>query len=1112
MRIHHLTMTGIGPYAGTETIDFDAFSDSGRFLLTGPTGSGKSTVIDAIVFALYGDVADTSDSSRQRIRSTLLPPQAGSAVELVISTTAGVYRIRRTPGYERPKKRGQGTTTEHGTVRLWRLAHPQGQPVEEPVTRVGEADAEIRRVVGLSREQLTQTVVLPQGKFARFLRADSSQRQELLQDVFGTGVYDSLQSHLAEASRAGTRAVEEAATALRAQGRTLALGLEPLLSTPQAPQPTQGSADQGSAQGPAEASTAGTCPAAAPTTGEAAPEPPAAHAAWAGALAEELEAALAAAEPDPEALCHVTARLRTLSLQVVDLAASTAQTAQEELQQAQHRYEEARSLHERLERRRALLADQQALDERADQDAEAARHLEDAARADRVVAVLRSTEAARARASTAVSALEEAGAQPGTGQAPSPGKAVEAVEEIPAGAVEEAGGETLDALLEPVRREARRRLRALSTSAPASTGTGPEETALSTRAVDRRAHRLRQEHGHLEALAAQEADLTARELDLQERCHDLARQERELTDQAKALAGHPEQRSALVEDLEATRDARSRLTELEHRYSLCQEQYQAVSDLPRLEARLDHHNQALATASQAALQAAARVQDTRVRWIASAAGALAAELRQDTPCPVCGSLDHPDPAPGADQGTTREQVEEAEAYQDQADSNLVEARQLVRTCQDRLEETRQATAGLSLQEAQTRLEEARQALEEARVLAGQAQVAASRLADFDAASQRLRSEHDRARTALTASRSRLEADRSQLEQDRSSYEQARGSWPSVAARAAAVLAQAEAAETASLTVRQAQAALETAAQAGEELVEALEEEGFTTTQEVRLALLDPGARQALATRVRDAHAQRERVRAGLADPQVATLTGAEEADPQEAGRLLRLAQARHQEAADHHARRQEARAHLERGCQGVESAARAYQEALRHHAPLRQVARLARGDNPQATPLATWVLQTRFEEVLVFANERLAQMSSGRYELVRVAEETGSRSRRRGLGLAVTDHLAGEHRRDPRTLSGGETFYVSLALALALADVVAAESGGTTLDTLFIDEGFGSLDPETLQAVMAQVERLRAGGRTVGIVSHVEELRHQVADQVQVRRSPSGGSTLRVVR
>ena len=170
MRIHSLTMTGIGPYAGREHIDFDAVGASGRFLLTGPTGSGKTTIIDAIVFALYGDVADSADSSKERIRSTLVGPHTESVIELVFSTGAGVYRVRRTPTYERAKRRGQGTTTQNGTVKLWHLAEVGGQPLDEPVTRVGDADAEIARAVGLSREQFTQTVVLPQGKFARCRR------------------------------------------------------------------------------------------------------------------------------------------------------------------------------------------------------------------------------------------------------------------------------------------------------------------------------------------------------------------------------------------------------------------------------------------------------------------------------------------------------------------------------------------------------------------------------------------------------------------------------------------------------------------------------------------------------------------------------------------------------------------------------------------------------------------------------------------------------------------------------------------------------------------------------------------------------------------------------
>jgi len=202
--------------------------------------------------------------------------------------------------------------------------------------------------------------------------------------------------------------------------------------------------------------------------------------------------------------------------------------------------------------------------------------------------------------------------------------------------------------------------------------------------------------------------------------------------------------------------------------------------------------------------------------------------------------------------------------------------------------------------------------------------------------------------------------------------------------------------------------------------------------------------------------------------------------------------------------------HLRRAVDGVEQAATAYEEAAGSSADLIRVANLARGENEAGTPLATWVLQARFEEVLVFANERLSQMSSGRYELIRVAEETSQRRRRKGLGLAVVDHLGDERTRDPRTLSGGETFYVSLSLALALADVVSAESGGVSLETLFIDEGFGTLDADTLQAVMAQIDHLRAGGRTVGIVSHVAELRDQIAERIAVRRVASGGSTLKV--
>uniref|UniRef100_UPI0028F103D3 AAA family ATPase n=1 Tax=Actinomyces oris TaxID=544580 RepID=UPI0028F103D3 len=412
MRIHSLTMTGIGPYAGREHIDFDAVGASGRFLLTGPTGSGKTTIIDAIVFALYGDVADSADSSKERIRSTLVGPHTESIIELVFSTGAGVYRVRRTPTYERAKRRGQGTTTQNGTVKLWHLAEVGGQPLDEPVTRVGDADAEIARAVGLSREQFTQTVVLPQGKFARFLRADSSERQHLLKDVFGTGIYDAIQDALIQASRDGARRVEQAAADLR--GQVASMGRHPLLT--EATSPTE-PADTGEKTADADQVTLpedSSQEAPSGGTQEALPLPmddagrdelAEAAAAPAPTPAQALEAAMAGAAPDLVALRRIGAEVLEVSSNRVASADARSEAAGTALTRAQSAREEAQSLHDLLERRRTLIEENERLAERAEQEADDARRLQDAERASRVRPYLVAEQAARRRAQQAVAAL-----------------------------------------------------------------------------------------------------------------------------------------------------------------------------------------------------------------------------------------------------------------------------------------------------------------------------------------------------------------------------------------------------------------------------------------------------------------------------------------------------------------------------------------------------------------------------------------------------------------------------------------------------------------------------------------------------------------------------------
>jgi exonuclease SbcC len=161
-----------------------------------------------------------------------------------------------------------------------------------------------------------------------------------------------------------------------------------------------------------------------------------------------------------------------------------------------------------------------------------------------------------------------------------------------------------------------------------------------------------------------------------------------------------------------------------------------------------------------------------------------------------------------------------------------------------------------------------------------------------------------------------------------------------------------------------------------------------------------------------------------------------------------------------------------------------------------------RGQNARKMSLRAYVLAARLEEVAIAATARLQKMSDGRFSFVHT-DVAGPRGTRGGLGLDVLDAYSG-NTRSAKTLSGGETFLASLALALGLADVVAAETGGALLDTLFVDEGFGMLDASTLDEVMDTLDELRAGGRVVGLVSHVEELRHRIPTRLRVHKSRTG--------
>ncbi|MGA8247360.1 MAG: SMC family ATPase, partial [Nocardioides sp.] len=192
MRLHRLTITAFGPFVETASVDFDALSDAGLFLLSGATGAGKSSVLDAVCFALYGAIPGDRNHAG-RLRSDQAP--AGLAPQVTLDATLGGRRFRlvRSPAWDRPKKRGSGTTREPARVSLSEWTDHGWQPLSSRLDETGDL---VSGLLGMTLDQFCQVALLPQGQFQAFLRADSAHRHQLLARLFRTGRFERVEAWL----------------------------------------------------------------------------------------------------------------------------------------------------------------------------------------------------------------------------------------------------------------------------------------------------------------------------------------------------------------------------------------------------------------------------------------------------------------------------------------------------------------------------------------------------------------------------------------------------------------------------------------------------------------------------------------------------------------------------------------------------------------------------------------------------------------------------------------------------------------------------------------------------------------------------------------------------
>lgn len=987
MRLHKLEMTAFGPFARSESVDFDALGADGLFLLHGQTGAGKTTILDAVAFALYGTVPGARKDGKRLLSDHAEP---GAIPTVTLDATLGGRRVRivRSPEFFRPKKRGAGTTKQNAKASLtWFDGASQN------LTRLDEIGDAVGAALGMSADQFFQVVLLPQGEFARFLRADSDERGNLLERLFDTSRFGDIEEWFADARRVSAAKLETSRIAtdkLLGQISTASGEEEKLDSSPVE---------------------------------------------WASDVLDASRAALVLSTENlataREVSSSATARLKALEIT------------------------------SNLQERRNIAQQQLVTFHAGAEDREALRiELDRSTAAGPVAASATELGTAEKRAASAAHAA---------------GRVHEKFEQI------DGSRTVLDGLSRSTHDVAADR----SVVATAVRSWTTEVAALAElRALARRA----------DAEEKQAQTLTA-ELEAVERVSAIRRTERSTL---------PADIASVEERVHLAVRAAAEVPSLESESARMTRAVEAAIELAKTRKRLVAAEKAHHVAVAAHNDARGYTLDLREQRLSGMAAELATRLVEGEPCGVCGSAVHPDPTHAAESTVTKDEEADAAASERRAgaiaEKKAADVAALLRARDVLVEQSGDKDSA----ELVGALDTVTAALTAARSASSKREELQTKLAHLRGEDQRLASviaELQSNAAALGARAAQVSKNVHEMRRRVADGLEGTESIDDRVARLETLISLST--ELVDRRSDAAGAAAEVDALAAR-LTTLVADSGFESANEASKCVVTPARAESIEKQLASASDVRAHAEQVLAEPAIASLADSEPADTTAAKLAVDSA------AVELHAA-VAAHAECTRRTEQLEALTAQLWAAVDRAAPMQarhdELAALAdvvagRGQNARKMSLRSYVLASRLEDVAESASARLSRMSSGRYEFVH-SDEAESRGRRGGLGLDIRDDYTGVVR-SAKTLSGGESFLASLSLALGLADVVAAESGGVVLDTMFIDEGFGTLDADTLESVMGVLDELRAGGRVVGIVSHVDEMRQRIPSRLHVIRERDG--------
>jgi exonuclease SbcC len=992
-------MEAFGPYAEPTEINFDALSDEGLFLIHGSTGAGKTFLLDALCFALYGEVS--GDRNVKALKSDHADPAAVPRVSLVFSCGGGRYRVERCPAYTAPKARSSGFTEKASQAVLFRLNGSEPEPI---ASRIAEVNREVEQLLGLNAAQFRQVILLPQGKFAEVLRAKADEREALLKTLFNTVAFEQAGFWLEDQAKAARLALAEQNRAQEQLRRQAAQAWSPF-----APSPVEGEA---------------------------------------------------AAEPDGPAAAVDLDGLQQQITAVVKVTAQGLQQASAALAGAQTLKAEIDRLADRWDRRAAAAATLAELEGKRELVDDYRQRLRRAERAE----ALRPSVEAEQTAQADLNQLQERI----RAQLRSAIRARDAAQALPEPVLR------LDLMDLPA-------LEVLDGARNALAARGAELTALA-----RKAREAAQARG-----AATEASRLAAAAQAAQASHAAAREARQ------------RQHQAASEAFQQACSARDQFDGLQRAAQAAGDRARAVAALTALRAQ---EQQALAAQNRAdaelnRLQAA--LLELRRRQIAGMAARLAGDLVAAAPCPVCGSTQHPAPAQPSGDAVPDAAIHAAEHELNTATTAARGAAAALATARGELKAVleKAGAAADDLAAARAAAQQAAEALAKAQTQAAQLDSLQAAITEHERQLQTLQAAMQAAVTeqALQTQVATEAARRAEAIQAEISHELGEGVDPQAALATVAPL-EAALKDLASCC-QVSNSAVARLEQAAARLARELAGSEFADAAAVQEALQPESWRQRLVERIDAYETGLIAVRGLLAS---ADLAGLPEHRPNTtaAQEAVAVADGARTEAVERHSEARGARAEIERLAAEHRQGAAALADTEQRARVLSAVADRCTGRAAPYISLQRWVLSAYLAEICRYANQRLELMTSGRYQL-RLSDEGGRGGRNAGLGVRVLDAYTGEER-EVSSLSGGETFQASLALALGVADTVQAHAGGVHLDALFIDEGFGTLDPDNLQLAMDELDRLREGGRMIGVISHVGGLKERIRAGIAITAGEAG--------